>query len=130
MFTNTTYGGDFMAERRKENRPGILSLILRIVINSIVLLVVSYFVPGFSIRGLWPAILAAVIIAILDYAIEAIFKVDASPFGRGITGFIIAAVIIYLTQFFVAGVAISMWGAIIGALLIGLADLILPGRIM
>lgn len=119
-----------MAERRKENRPGILSLIIRIVVNSIVLLVVSYFVPGFSIRGFWPAILAAIVIAILDYAIEAVFKIDATPFGRGITGFIVAAVIIYVTQFFIAGVAISMWGAIIGALLIGLADLILPGRIM
>jgi putative membrane protein len=127
---NTTCGGDFMSERRSEKRPGILGLLLRIVVNSIVLLIVSFLVPGFSILGIWPAILAAIVIAILDYAVEAIFKVDASPFGRGITGFIIAALIIYLTQFFVSGVAISFWGAIIGALLIGLADLVLPGRIM
>jgi putative membrane protein len=119
-----------MAERREKQSPGMLSLILRIIVNSIVLLVVSYFVPGFAIRGWWSAIVAAIIIAILDYAVGAIFRKDASPFGRGISGFLIAAVIIYLTQFFVAGVAVTIWGALIGALLIGLADLIIPGKIM
>jgi putative membrane protein len=119
-----------MTERREKQSPGILSLILRIIVNSIVLLVVSYFVPGFTIRSWWAAVLAAIVIAILDYAVAAIFKKDASPFGRGISGFLIAAIIIYVTQFFVAGVAVSIWGALIGALLIGLADLIIPGRIM
>jgi uncharacterized membrane protein YvlD (DUF360 family) len=94
------------------------------------LLVVSYFVPGFFVSGIWTAIIAAAVIGILDYLVGAIFKIDASPFGRGITGFIIAAIIIYVTQFFVPGVAVSLWGAIIGALLIGLFDLIIPGRIM
>lgn len=119
-----------MAERRERQSSSILGFILRIIVNSIVLLVVSYFVPGFTIRGWWPAILAALVIAVLDFAVSAIFKKDASPFGRGISGFLIAAIIIYLTQFFVAGVAISIWGALIGALLIGLADLIIPGRFM
>jgi uncharacterized membrane protein YvlD (DUF360 family) len=129
-FTNTIYGGDYMADIGTSRRPGIFSLILRIVVNAIVLLVVSYFVPGFFVSGIWAAILAAVVIGLLDYFVGAIFKIDASPFGRGITGFIIAAIIIYVTQFFVAGVAVSFWGAIIGALLIGLFDLIIPGRVM
>lgn len=111
-------------------RPGILTLLLRVIINAIVLLVVSYFVPGFFVSGIWAAIIAAVVIGILDYLIEAIFKIDASPFGRGITGFIVAAIILYVTQFIVAGVAVSFWGAIIGALLIGLFNLIIPGRVM
>lgn len=119
-----------MDDLNTERRPGILSLIIRIVVNAIVLLVVSYFVPGFFISGFWTAIIAAVIIGILDYLVAAIFKMDASPFGRGISGFIIAAVILYLTQLFVPGVAVSFWGAIIGALVIGLFDLIIPGRIM
>jgi uncharacterized membrane protein YvlD (DUF360 family) len=128
--TNTICGGDYMADIGESRRPGIFSLILRIVVNAIVLLVVSYLVPGFFVSGIWAAILAAVVIGVLDYFVGAIFKVDASPFGRGITGFIIAAIIIYVTQFFVAGVAVSFWGAIIGALVIGLFDLIIPGRVM
>lgn len=119
-----------MSESRRERRPGIFSLILRIIVNAIVLLVVSYFTPGFFVSGIWAAILAAVVIAILDYFISAVFKIDASPFGRGIVGFIISALIIYLTQFFIGGVAVSIWGAVIAALLIGLFDLIIPGRVM
>lgn len=111
-------------------RPGLITLLLRVIINAIVLLVVSYFVPGFFVSGIWAAIIAAVVIGLLDYFIEAIFKIDASPFGRGIVGFIIAAIILYVTQFLVPGVAVSFWGAIIGALLIGLFNLIIPGRIM
>lgn len=130
LFTNNIYGGDKMDDLHEGRRPGILSLLLRIVINAIVLLVVSYFVPGFFVSGIWAAIIAAVVIGVLDYFVGAIFKIDASPFGRGITGFIIAAIIIYVTQFFVAGVAVTFWGAIIGALLIGLFDLIIPGRVM
>lgn len=119
-----------MDELRSEKRPGIFSLILRIIVNAIVLLVVSYLVPGFFVAGMWTAILAAVVIALLDYFVGAIFKVDASPFGRGLTGFIIAAIILYVSQFIVPGVAVSLWGAIIGALVIGLFDLIIPGRVM
>lgn len=119
-----------MDDMRAGRRPGLLSLLLRVVINAIVLLVVSYFVPGFFVSGIWAAVIAAVVIGLLDYFIEAIFKLDASPFGRGITGFIIAAIILYVTQFFVPGVAVSFWGAIIGALLIGLFNLIIPGRVM
>jgi uncharacterized membrane protein YvlD (DUF360 family) len=129
-FTNNIYGGDKMDELHEGRRLGIFSLLLRIVVNAIVLLVVSYFVPGFFVSGIWTAIIAAAVIGILDYLVGAIFKIDASPFGRGITGFIIAAIIIYVTQFFVAGVAVTFWGAIIGALLIGLVDLIIPGRVM
>lgn len=119
-----------MADAREERRSGWLSILIRIIVNAIVLLIVSFFVPGFFVSGIWAAVLAAVVIAILDYFVEALFKVDATPFGRGIIGFIIAAVIIYVTQFFVAGVAVSIWGAIIAALLIGLFNLIIPGRIM
>lgn len=113
-----------------QNRNGFLSIIIRIIVNAVVLMIVSYLTPGFSVANFWTALLAAVVIAVLDYFIQRIFKIDASPFGRGIAGFLVAALIIYLTQFIVAGVSVSMWGAVIGALIIGLIDLIVPGRIM
>ncbi len=56
--------------------------------------------------------------------------VDASPFGRGLKGFVISAIIIYLTQFLVPTMRVSIIGAIIAALVIGVIDAILPGRVM
>lgn len=74
--------------------------------------------------------MAAVIISAIDYLAEKLMGVDASPFGRGLKGFVISAIIIYLTQFLVPTMRVSIVGAIIAALVIGVIDAILPGRVM
>ena len=56
--------------------------------------------------------------------------VDASPMGKGIKGFIVAAIIIYLTQFLVPNMSVSIIGALLAAVVIGIIDAIIPGRVM
>ena len=102
----------------------------RLIITAIVLLVVSYFTPGFSIRGLWSFLLAALVISVLDYLAERIMKIDASPFGKGIKGFVIAVLILYLAQFIVPNMSVTIIGAVLGALVIGILDAIFPSRVM
>lgn len=102
----------------------------RMVAVAIVLAIVSFFTPGFSIRGLWSFLIAAVVISALDFLIEKMMKVDASPFGKGLKGFVISAVIIYLTQFLVPGMSVSIWGAVLGALAVGILDAVFPVRVM
>jgi len=102
----------------------------RLVVIAIILAIVSYFTPGFSINGLWSFLFAAVVINALDYLVERFMKIDASPFGNGLKGFIIAAIIIYATQFLVPNMEVSMIGAILGALAIGILDAIFPNRVM
>ena len=113
-------------ERKNEFNLG--EMLLRVVITSIVLAIAAFFTPGFTIDGLWSVILAAVVIGVLDYLIQRFTGVDASPFGRGIAGFLLTALILYVTQFIVSGFNVSFWGAIIGALVIGIIDAIMPGR--
>ena len=108
----------------------ISSVIIRVVVAAIVLAITAFLTPNFTIAGVGPLILAAVILAVLDYLIGYIFGIDASPIGRGIVGFIAAAVIIYVTQYMVAGYSVSVMGAIIGAVVFGLADYLIPGRAM
>jgi uncharacterized membrane protein YvlD (DUF360 family) len=96
----------------------------------IVLAITSFLTPGFSIVGMWSYILAAVVISVADYLVERLMGIDASPFGKGLKGFFIAAIIIYLVQFIVPGVSVSIIGAILAALVIGLLDAFLPGRVM
>ena len=103
-------------------------MLLRILITAIVVAIAAYFTPGFTIDGLWSVLLAAVVIGVLDYLIQRFTGIDASPFGRGIAGFLVAAIILYVTQFIVPGFNISIWGAIIGALVIGIIDAIMPGK--
>ena len=105
-------------------------ILIRILVTAIVVGIAAFLTPGFSINNLWSLILAAVVIALLNYLIQKFTGVNATPFGRGITGFIVAAIILYATKFIVPGFNISVWGAIIGALVIGIVDVIIPGRAM
>lgn len=120
-------------ERRREESgsgSGIGSIIVRLIVTAIILAIASFFTPGFSIVGLWSYIIAAVVITLIDWGVEKAMGVDASPFGKGVKGFLIAAVIIYLTQFLVPNMRVSMIGALLAALAIGILDAIIPGRAM
>jgi len=122
-----------LAEQYKATRDepfSITHFLIRLVVGAIVLAITAALTPGFSISGIWPLIFGAIILALLDYLALKLLGANASPFGRGITGFILAAAIIYITQFFVAGYTVSLWGAIIGALVYGIVDLIIPGKAM
>lgn len=117
--------------RRDDSQSGsILRWAGRLVIVAIILSVVSFLTPGFSIHGLWSYLLAALVISALDYLVERFMKVDASPFGRGIKGFVIAALILYVTQFIVPNMRVTLLGAALGALMIGILDAIFPTRVM
>lgn len=102
----------------------------RMIITAVVLAIVSFLTPGFSIRGLWSFLLAAVVISVIDYLVEKMMKVDAAPFGKGLKGFVISAIIIYAAQFLVPGMSVSIIGAILGALVIGIVDAVFPVKVM
>lgn len=122
-----------MAEQYENARMeefSITHFLIRLVVGAVVLAITAALTPGFAIAGIWPLLFGAIVLAALDYLAARLLRVNATPFGRGITGFILAAVIIYVTQFFVAGFTVTLWGAVLGALIYGLVDLIIPGRAM
>lgn len=104
------------------------ALFVRFIAASVVLAVTAFFTPGFAISGIGPLIGAAVVLTVLDYLLNMITGINATPFARGLTGFISAAVIIYATQFFVVGYTVTVLGAFIGALIFGIVDYFIPGR--
>jgi len=105
---------------------GILGAVLRFVVSAVVLVLVGYVVPGFSRITFWEALLAAIVIAAAAYVIESLFGRKVSPYNRGIVGFVVAAVVIYLTQFVVPGLHVTMLGALLASFVIGLVDLVVP----
>ncbi|AIQ73248.1 MULTISPECIES: phage holin family protein [Paenibacillus] len=103
-----------------------LSHVGRFVVAALVLMVVGWIVPQFTVGGFWSALILALVIALLGWVVEGIFGKKATPFGRGIVGFIVSAVVIWVAQFVVSGVSVSILGAILAALVIGIIDLFLP----
>jgi uncharacterized membrane protein YvlD (DUF360 family) len=104
----------------------IVGAIVRFIVSAIVLMVVGWIVPNFSVGGFWSALFLAIAIAVIGWIIEGIFGKDVSPFGRGIVGFLSSALVIWLAQFIVSGVHVTFIGAILAALVIGIIDLFLP----
>lgn len=100
----------------------------RLVTAAIVLAITAFFTPGFSINNIWTLAIAAIVLTLIDYLIVKFTGLEATPFGKGFVGFVLAAVTLYVTQYFVAGYSISWMAAIIGALIYGIVDYIIPGN--
>ena len=108
----------------------ITYILVRLVAATVVLGITAFFTPGFTISGIGPLLVSAIVLTALDYLVNLISGINATPFGRGIVGFISAAAIIYVTQFFVVGYSVTMLGAVIGAIIYGIVDYLIPGRTM
>ena len=104
----------------------MLGLIIRFVVSAIVLMLVSFLLPGFATLRFFQALLAAVVIAVLGFIIESLFGRRISPQNRGFIGFITAAVVIYVAQFLVPGMNVTFIGAALAAVIIGIIDLFVP----
>ena len=109
--------------RSASNSMTIGGVIGRFITSAIILAITAFFTPGFQIASFWTLVIAAVVLAILDYLSNA-----ATPFGRGIIGFVVSVIVLYATQFFVSGYSISWISAIIGAIIYGIVAAIIPGR--
>ena len=100
----------------------------RFIVAAIILGITAFFTPGFSINNLWALAISALVLTVMDYLIVKFTGLHAMAFGKGFVGFVLAVVVLYATQFFVAGYSISWMAAIVGALIYGVIDYIMPGE--
>lgn len=112
----------------KSNTSTVWQIVGRLVAAAVVLAITAFFTPGFNINNIWSLVIAAVVLTVMDYLIAKFTGLHASPFGKGFIGFALAAITLYVTQFFVAGYTISWMAAIIGALIYGVIDYFIPGN--
>lgn len=106
----------------------VWQIVGRLITAAVVLAITAFFTPGFQISNIWSLAIAAIVLTIMDYLIAKFTGIQASPFGKGFVGFVVSVIILYVTQYFVAGYSISWMSAIIGALIYGVVDYFLPGE--
>ena len=120
-----------MSESRSETNQntgsGVWQVVGRLIAAAVVLAITAFFTPGFTIDNIWALAIATIVLAVMDYLIAKFTGIQSSPFGKGFVGFALAAITLYVTQFFVAGYSISWIAAIIGALIYGIVDYFIPG---
>ena len=121
-----------MSEGNQARSQGGISMIWQIVarlaVSSIILAITAFFTPGFQINNIGALVAAAIVLTAMDYLITKFTGLHASAFGKGFVGFVLSAVVLYVTQYIVAGYTISWIAAIIGALIYGVVDYLLPGE--
>lgn len=116
------------SQTRTQNGTSTLwQIVGRLIGAAVVLAITAFFTPGFTIQNIWTLVIAAIVLTVIDYFVTKFTGLHASPFGKGFVGFALAAITLYVTQFFVAGYSISWIAAIIGALIYGVVDYFLPG---
>ena len=106
----------------------VLQILGRFIAAAVVLAITAFFTPGFTINNIWTLAIATIILTVMDYLLTKFTGLNASPFGKGFVGFALAAITLYVTQFFVAGYSISWMAAIIAALIYGVVDYFIPGN--
>ena len=119
---------DVQGNQSSSGASTVWQIVGRLIASAVVLAITAFFTPGFAINNIWSLAIAAVVLTVLDYLIIKFTGLHASPFGKGFVGFVLSVVVLYVTQYFVAGYSISWVAAIIGALIYGVIDYFIPGE--
>lgn len=101
-----------------------MKLIIRILVGALALLLVAEFVPGITLDGLYPAIIAAVILGFLNAIVRPILVILTLPITvltLGLFMFVINAALFMFAASFIDGFSVdSFWLALLGSLLVSI----------
>lgn len=106
-----------------------LFLLLRLLVTSVTMLVLSLWMTGIEVSSFWAALLFAVVMGLINAVIRPVVKVLALPvtiLTLGLFSFVINALLFWLASVFVIGVEVQTFtAALIGALVLGLVSWVL-----
>jgi putative membrane protein len=102
-----------------------MALLVQWLLYAIALMVVSKIVPGFHVAGLWPALIASLVIGLLNATLGLLLKIITFPisiitfglFLLVINGLMILLASSVVRGFNVSGFGPAFWGAVVLALL-------------
>ena len=111
----------------------MIHALVRWLLMSLSLLIVSYVVPGFSVAGLGAALIGALVFGFLNATLGLLLKILTFPFTIltfGLFWFVINAIILEITSKIVPGFFIrSFWSALVGAILLTLVNMALKALV-
>ena len=111
----------------------MLRLIVHWLLSALALVIVAHVVPGFYITGLGAALIAAVVIGLINATIGVFLKVITFPLTvltLGIFWFVINALMIELATHLVSGFKVRSFGAaFVGAIVLALVNVVLKALV-
>lgn len=105
------------------------NLLVHWAISAISLVVVTYVIPGIQIDGLGPALIAPLVIGLVNATIGFILKIVTFPIAilsLGIFLLVINALMLMFAAYLVPGFAVTgFWSAFFGAIVMSLVSMVL-----
>ena len=105
-----------------------IQFIGRFITSIIVLGITAFFTPGFDISNLWILATAISLLTIIDFCIGCFTHLFFHPYVKLIIGIILSAIALYVVQYFVIGYILSFIPIVLGAIVYGLVDFMLPNE--
>lgn len=103
-----------------------LQIVLALVLNALALLLTSYLVPGFSVANPQTAVIAAIVLGLVNTFIKPFLQFLTAPLTvvtLGLFAFVVNAIVLWLAAAVVPGVVITGWGpAILAAIVLSVVS--------
>jgi len=105
----------------------VVALVIGIVLNALVIWIVSKLNLGLRVSGFGGAILAAVVISLVNFVLALLLTASGLSVGGGILGplvtLIVAAVVLLISDKILPSLKVSgFWGAILAAIAMGVVN--------
>lgn len=112
---------------RKEVRK--LQILVVLILNALALMATTYIVPGFHVANFTTAILAAIVLGVVNTFIKPVLSFISLPLTiitLGLFAFVINAVVLFIVAAVVKGLTIDGWvPAILGAIVLAVVSTVL-----
>lgn len=106
-----------------------LQILIALVLNAVALLATAYIVPGFHVQNFTTALLAAIVLGVVNTFIKPILSFVTAPLTLvtlGLFSFVVNAVVLFIVASIVKGLTIDGWlPAILGAIVLSVVSTIL-----
>ncbi len=103
-----------------------MKILARIIVTAFALLLVAHFLPGITVTGIFPALIAAVILGLMNALVRPILVILTLPITiitLGLFIFVINGFLFWFVASFIDGFAVSgFWIALLGSLLVSIVS--------
>ena len=105
------------------------NLIMHWLVSAMSLVIVAYLIPGIQLQGVGPALIAPIVIGLVNATVGFIVKIVTFPItilSLGLFLLVINALMLMLAAYLVPGFAVAgFWSAFFGAIVLSIVSMIL-----
>ncbi|MGD8189908.1 DUF2512 family protein [Brevibacillus ginsengisoli] len=100
----------------------IQGFIMKVILVPVLLVLSDYVFPNLNYGNLTQAVLTGLVIAVIGQLMEVMLLHKGTVFTSTVLDFFVSFLVIYLSQFVLAGTRITLVGAFMAALVIGVVE--------